>query len=577
LISLGATSVAADEGDTTVSIDPLNQSVSAGDNFTVNVSCVPGQPIKAFEFRLSFNPSLLQANSVTEGDIFDGHTTFFNLGIIDNNAGTINDVYSLIVGPGNVQDSGTFVTISFTAKENSGTSSLDIADVGVTDEAGYVSFDLYDGSISVQGTNNNPPSPPIVPSGEGTEQNNPPTTTVKPSGPTSVEIGVEYQYTSVAVDPDGDDVRYRFDWSNGNVNNWSEFTPSNTSVSMSHSWISISNYEVRVIAQDKNGLNSSWSLPLNVTVSQAGLEGEPPVADIAVPSNMSANQTIVFDASGSFDEDGVIVSYLWDFGDGKTGNGVTPSHVYERPGVYTVTLVVTDNNGNTYSKSILVIVGSEVEVREKQSEEDQGALLFDLGTFLIGSAIVLLICLVIFFRDDIKSFASSHIHYLHLPSHWKMWDTSYRIKRIDAKIEKLQRMRAGVMECKQSPVVETNIRSHEVQDEYFGARGYIDSTSISNSNEKKSFDESDNAYSGEKIDKLSRKEFEYDKRPAETKDSETLTDLSFRSTIDTLRASDIRKKDIEKESMSSDSDKKDIEKKIDNFLISKMRERIDDL
>ena len=137
------------------------------------------------------------------------------------------------------------------------------------------------------------------------------------------------------------------------------------------------------------------------------------------------------------------------------------------------------------------------------------------------------------------------------------------------------------MECKQPPVVETNIRSHELPDEYFKARRYIDFVCKSSSNVKKSFDESDKTYSGEKIDKLSRKEFEYDKLPAETKDSETLTDLNFRSTIDTLRASDRRKNlnkiDIEKESMGSDSDKKVIEKKIDDFLISKMRERIDDL
>ncbi|EMR74674.1 PDK repeat-containing protein [Thermoplasmatales archaeon SCGC AB-540-F20] len=570
----------ADAGDTTVSLSPSSQTVSSEDTFNVNVSCVPGQPIRAFEFRLSFNPSLLQVNSVTEGNIFSEYNTYFNSGTIDNNAGTIADVYNLIIGSGNVSDSGTFVTISFTAtKDSSGTSSLDINDVGVTDETGYVSIEVSDGSITVQGTNL--PSPPVSPSGGGTEQNNPPDVPVKPSGPTFVELGVEYQYTSSAVDPDGDDIRYRFDWGDGNMSNWTAFVPSNTSVSLNYSWASISTFAVYVLAQDENGLNSSWSLPLNVTVSAIDFEGELPVADFVVPSNLTANQTIIFDGSGSFDEDGVIVSYNWDFGDGNIGNGITSSHVYERPGEYTVTLVVTDNNGNTYSKSILAMVGSEVEVREEQSEEDQGALPFDLGTFLVGSAIVLIICLVVFFRDDIKSFALSHVHYLHLPSHWKIWDTSYRIKRIDAKIGKLQRMRVGMMECKQSPVVETNIRSHELPNGYFKARRYIDFMCKSSSNVKKSFDESDNAYSGEKIDKLSRKEFECDKRPAETKDGETPTDLSFRSTIDTLRASDIRKNpnkiDIEKESMSPDSDKTDVEKKIDNFLISKMRERIDDL
>ena len=71
-VLFGTISVVADEGDTIVSIDPSSQTVSAGETFTINVSCVPGQPIKAFELKLSFNASLLQANSVTEGDIFDG-------------------------------------------------------------------------------------------------------------------------------------------------------------------------------------------------------------------------------------------------------------------------------------------------------------------------------------------------------------------------------------------------------------------------------------------------------------------------------------------------------------------------
>ncbi|UCF12941.1 MAG: PKD domain-containing protein, partial [Thermoplasmatales archaeon] len=334
------TSVIADEGDTTVSLDPSSHTLSAGDTFIVNVSCAPGQPIKAFEFRLSFDPSLLQATLVVEGDIFDGYTTFFNAGTVDNNAGTLVDVFGLIMGSGNVSDPGSLVTISFTAKDNSGTSSLDINGVGITNESGYVSVNVYDGSVTVQGTN--PPGgggssggggggyipPPVV----VIDENNPPETPLTPSGPVFVEIGVEYMYTSSAVDVDGDQIRLRFDWDDGNFSEWSEFVASNTSLSMVHSWDFISTFEVKVIAQDENGLNSSWSLPLNVTVSAIDLGEEPPVADISEPGNLSANQTIVFDASGSFDTDGVIVSYYWDFGDGENGSGITTSHIYENPG-----------------------------------------------------------------------------------------------------------------------------------------------------------------------------------------------------------------------------------------------------
>ena len=51
-----------------------------------------------------------------------------------------------------------------------------------------------------------------------------------------------------------------------------------------------------------------------------------------------------FDGSGSVDPDGSIVSYMWDFGDGSTGSGVTPTHTYAAAGDYTVTLTVVDND-----------------------------------------------------------------------------------------------------------------------------------------------------------------------------------------------------------------------------------------
>ena len=54
---------------------------------------------------------------------------------------------------------------------------------------------------------------------------------------------------------------------------------------------------------------------------------------------------VCFDASPSYDPDGEIVSYEWDFGDGSIGNGVNICHIYTSIGEFIVTLKVIDNEG----------------------------------------------------------------------------------------------------------------------------------------------------------------------------------------------------------------------------------------
>ena len=69
----------------------------------------------------------------------------------------------------------------------------------------------------------------------------------------------------------------------------------------------------------------------------------PPTASF---SSSCSNLTCAFDASASTDPDGTIASYAWDFGDGTSGTGPSPSHPYATPSSYNVTLAVTDNGGH---------------------------------------------------------------------------------------------------------------------------------------------------------------------------------------------------------------------------------------
>jgi hypothetical protein len=394
--------------DTQIKISPASQTVDANDNFTVDVYCITGQPIKGFELRISFDSSLVSADSVSEGDIFSNYSTFFNSGTIDNSEGSIVNIFGLIIGQDNVSENGTLVTIGFTAKQYSGTSSIEFIDVGswttIVNETGYVQIDVTSGSVEIDGDSEPPGPPPIPPGGGGfffpppLEENNAPERPLKPSGPAFVELGVEYTYSSSSFDVDDDHIRLKFDWGDGNFSSWSDYVDSNTTVSMSYNWSVISSYKVRVIAQDSQGLNSSWSEPLNVSVSQEDSE-IPPVVEINLSGNMSANESIFFDASGTYDLDGFIVSYVWDFGDGTISNGINATHTYQKSGEYFVTLIITDNLGNTFSKSMIVNINSEggtIGYKERTAESP-----FNIFMFLIGSSSCVIVIISIIFKDQI--------------------------------------------------------------------------------------------------------------------------------------------------------------------------------
>jgi parallel beta-helix repeat protein len=67
--------------------------------------------------------------------------------------------------------------------------------------------------------------------------------------------------------------------------------------------------------------------------------------------------TVVFDGSKSYDPDGTIVSYEWDFGDGSLHSfDKIATHTYANKGTYTVTLTVTDNLGGTDTDTCCVRV-----------------------------------------------------------------------------------------------------------------------------------------------------------------------------------------------------------------------------
>ncbi len=112
-------------------------------------------------------------------------------------------------------------------------------------------------------------------------------------------------------------------------------------VTSSHSYLDNGEYSVTLTVFDDEGAKGSKTASVIV-------KNRAPVAKLTASATiLDKQETVTFDASGSYDPDGTIVSYSWAFGDGNTGAGVHVSHSYSNVGSYTVTLTVTDNDGAT--------------------------------------------------------------------------------------------------------------------------------------------------------------------------------------------------------------------------------------
>lgn len=128
-----------------------------------------------------------------------------------------------------------------------------------------------------------------------------------------------------------------YSWSFGDGNNSSQTNPS-------HTYLATGNYDVTLTATDNNGCIGS--LTQTITVNPL------PVADFDGNTGCAGSGTSFIDNSNS--QNGNIISWNWDFGDGNSSNTQNPNHNYGTTGNFDVTLIITDENGctDTITKNI---------------------------------------------------------------------------------------------------------------------------------------------------------------------------------------------------------------------------------
>jgi len=173
--------------------------------------------------------------------------------------------------------------------------------------------------------------------------NSPPTAnfTYSPSSPTDLDV---IQFTDTSYDLDGYIVNWTWDFDDGNISYLQNPT---------HRYCDDGTYHTTLTVKDDDDATDSISKDIIV-------DNVPPAADANGPYAGYVNQLIQFDGSGSYDLDGAIVSYDWNFGDGHTGTGVKPTHKYTSTGTYIVALMVEDDDGDTDTNYTFSSIGLQI-------------------------------------------------------------------------------------------------------------------------------------------------------------------------------------------------------------------------
>jgi hypothetical protein len=106
--------------------------------------------------------------------------------------------------------------------------------------------------------------------------------------------------------------------------------------------IAAGSYTFRARLRDRDGDWGEWHSP----TQNVKLQNNPPIARIA-PFQLVVNEnaSAVFDGSASTDAEGPL-EFLWDFGDGTSGEGEQATHVYLQGGPREIVLTVTDQDGD---------------------------------------------------------------------------------------------------------------------------------------------------------------------------------------------------------------------------------------
>ncbi|TMI22432.1 PKD domain-containing protein, partial [Candidatus Bathyarchaeota archaeon] len=132
---------------------------------------------------------------------------------------------------------------------------------------------------------------------------------------------------------------------------------SGTGCSTSHAYNTAGNFTAIVTVKDSLGVSISESIVVKITVA--------PQCTVSLafsPATPEASSPVTFTATAT--NCSAPVSFVWAYGDGSAGTGITSTHIYSTGGTFSITVTATDSSSlpqiATDSRSITVVAALTV-------------------------------------------------------------------------------------------------------------------------------------------------------------------------------------------------------------------------
>ena len=173
--------------------------------------------------------------------------------------------------------------------------------------------------------------------------------------PENPVIGQTIHFISTSTDEDDNIISYEWDFGDG--------SPTSDKQNPTHDYDvdEPTTFTVQLIVRDSDNNSDDIAKTITITADGGPENIKPTPLFTFSPTNPGPGETVIFNAEESFDEDGTIKTYRWNFGDGspdEEGEKVDHQFNPEATKTFTVTLTVTDDKGAVaaLSKEITVEV-----------------------------------------------------------------------------------------------------------------------------------------------------------------------------------------------------------------------------